>query len=100
MSIAIAMRAGGRRYWASLEVIEAIGHWVAAGRIAFVRRRSSFSRRHLGDFNVAMWRLCHCPSGFLRICNVAVRGGAATLKTWHLCLRLWGFRHIVTLNGW
>jgi hypothetical protein len=100
VSIPIAMRAGGRRYCASLEVVEAVGHWVAGGRIAFVRRRSSFPRRHLGDFNVAMWRLCHCPSGFLRICNVAVRGGAATLKTWRLCLRLTGFRHIVTSNGW
>jgi len=100
VSIPIAMRAGGRRYCESLEIIEVIGHLVGGGRIAFVRRRSSFSRRHLGDFNVAMWRLCHCPSGFLRLCNVAVRGGAATLKTWSLSLRLWGFRHIVTSNGW
>jgi hypothetical protein len=46
-----------------------------------------------------MWQLCHCPSGFLRICNVAVRG-AATLQTWRLRLRLWDFRHIVTSNGW
>ena len=81
VSIPIAMRAGGRRYCASLEVIEAIGHWVGGGRIAFVRRRSSFSRRQRGDFNLAMWQLCHGASGFLRICNVAVRGGAATLKT-------------------
>ena len=74
VSIPTATRAGGRRYWASLEVIEAIGHWVTGGRIAFVRRRSSFSRRHPGDFNVAMWQLCRCPSGFPRICNVAEKG--------------------------
>jgi hypothetical protein len=52
------------------------------------------------DFDVAMWQLCNCPSGFLRICNVTVRGGAATLKKLALAPAAAGFpshRHIQRL---
>jgi hypothetical protein len=83
---------------ASLEVIEAVGRGTEGGRIGLIHRRFSFFGRP-GDFNVAMRRLRHCPNGFRRFCNVAARGAAATLKSRHLRLRLWGFRHIVTLKG-
>ena len=83
---------------ASLEVIEAVARGTEGGRIGFTHRRFSFFGR-LGDFNVAMRRLRHCPNGFPRFCNVAARGVAATLKSRHLRMRLWGFRHIVTLKG-
>ena len=72
---------------ASLEVIEAVARGTEGGRIGFTDRRFSFFGR-LGDFNVAMRRLCHCPNGFPRFCNVAARGGAATLKSRHLRMRL------------
>jgi hypothetical protein len=72
---------------ASLEVIEAVARGTEAGWIGFIRRRFSFSGRP-GDFNVAMRRLCHCPNGFPRFCNVTARGAAATLKSRHLRMRL------------
>ena len=83
---------------ASLEVIEAVARGTEGGRIGFTHRRFSFFGRP-GDFNVAMRRLRHCPNGFPRFCNVAARGVAATLKSRHLRMRLWAFRHIVTLKG-
>jgi len=80
---------------ASLEVIEAVARGTEGGRISFIHRRCSFCSR-LGDFDVAMRRLRHCPNGFRRFCggkgSAAIAASTAVAEQVDLFIEIRQFR--------